>query len=40
MKRLNVFHKDQMDIGRAIARFMEYILQRLEEVLQRLGYAV
>jgi len=35
----NVFHKDQMDIHRAIARLMEYIDQQPEEVLRRLGCA-
>jgi transposase len=35
----NVFHKDQTDIDKAIARFMEYIHQRPEEVLRRLRYA-
>ncbi|WP_235603660.1 transposase [Parageobacillus toebii] len=35
----NVFHKDQMDIDQAIARFMEYIDQQPEEVLRRLGCA-
>ncbi|WP_240673873.1 IS630 family transposase [Geobacillus sp. PK12] len=35
----NVFHKDQIDIDRAIARFMEYIDQQPEEVLRRLGCA-
>lgn len=35
----NVFHKDRMDIDRAITRFMDYILRRPEEVLQRLGCA-
>ncbi|KQC48636.1 DDE endonuclease [Geobacillus sp. Sah69] len=35
----NVFHKDQMDIDQAIARFMEYIDQQPEEVLRCLGCA-
>jgi transposase len=35
----NVFHKDQKDIDQAITRFMDYIHQRPEEVLQRLGCA-
>jgi transposase len=35
----NVFHKDQVDIDQAITRFMDYICQRSEEVLQRLGCA-
>ncbi|PDM39243.1 MULTISPECIES: integrase [unclassified Geobacillus] len=34
----NVFHKDQMDIDQAIARF-KYIDQQPEEMLRRLGCA-
>jgi transposase len=35
----NVFHKDQHDIAEAIARFEDYIRERPEEVLRRLGCA-
>ena len=35
----NVFHKDRNDIAQAIARFVDYIHERPEEVLQRLGCA-
>nr|WP_245842263.1 transposase [Parageobacillus galactosidasius] len=35
----NVFHKDRNDIIQAITRFVNYIHERLEEVLQRLGCA-
>ncbi|QOR84535.1 winged helix-turn-helix domain-containing protein [Geobacillus stearothermophilus] len=35
----NVFHKDRNDIIQAIARFVHYIHERPEEVLQRLGCA-
>jgi transposase len=35
----NVFHKDQIDIDRAITRFMEYIDQQPKEMLRRLGCA-
>ncbi|WP_328140622.1 transposase [Priestia megaterium] len=36
----NVFHKDRNDIIQAITRFVNYIHERPEEVLQRLGCAV
>ncbi|MGG4021599.1 IS630 family transposase, partial [Geobacillus stearothermophilus] len=35
----NVFHKDRNDIIQAITRFVHYIHERPEEVLQRLGCA-
>ncbi|MGG4023000.1 integrase [Geobacillus stearothermophilus] len=35
----NVFHKDRNDIIQAITRFVNYIHERPEEVLQRLGCA-
>ncbi|EQB96603.1 hypothetical protein GA8_05465 [Geobacillus sp. A8] len=35
----NVFHQDRNDIAQAIARFMDDIHERPEEVLQRLGCA-